>query len=255
MKKVIALVLTLAMMCCMLVSCDNAEALIKKADAALLTQPYKMTLSMDFTSDNEEFNELLSVMSMDIPVMVDGTNIAMSMTMNAGELSMDTDVRVVDKVMYYHMTWLGQHVKLKCTLNEEQLLEFAADNGAEMPVTPEDFARMTVESKDGKKYIACGEITDEGIEALNDMLADMLESLGAEASYSDVTYEVVLADGKYESMKMSCTYTMTVGGQTSTLKMDIGATFDYSAEVSVTAPEDPEAYAEANYDEIIGIGG
>ena len=58
MKRFLALVLIIALMCCTLISCDlfqkepevyveTAEDVIEKADAALLKAPYKMTLNME----------------------------------------------------------------------------------------------------------------------------------------------------------------------------------------------------------------
>lgn len=252
MRKLLALVMVLALMCGMLVSCENAETLIKKADAALQEAPYTMTLKMNFECDNDDINEVLSMMNVEIPVTVDGKNIAMNMSMDVMGQDVKADIQVVDAVMYYNMNVMGQKIKMKCTMNDEQYKEFMANSNAEMPVDPEDFAELTVEKKDGKKYIACGGITEEGLKELNDVLKNALESMGGKAEVKDVTYGITLADDKYDAMDLACTYAVTLDGETYNVSMTVGADFAYGDAAEVTAPADAYSYQEVNFSELMG---
>ena len=251
MKKFFALVLVLALMCSTLAACDNAQTLLQKADAALEKAPYTMSMKMQFECDNAELNEIFSAMNMEIPVTVDGKNMSMDMSMDVMGNAAKIKVTVADMVMYYDMTVMGQNIKMKATMNEEQYQDFMDENNTDMMLNPADFGELTVENKDGKKYIACGKISDEGLKELNDMLEDALESLDGTATVSDVTYGVTLNDGKYESMDMSCVYAVTVSGETINVTFKLRAEFSYDNVAKVTAPADADTYQEANYDDLM----
>ena len=253
MKKILSLLLALALACCMLVSCDEtAEKIIEKADAALLNTPYEMTMKMNFECDDDELNEYFSMMNMEIPVTVDGKNLAMEMSMEMMGYSADCEIIVADMVMYYNIQMLGQSIKMKATMNESQYNEFIEENGAEPMFKPEDFGKLTVESKDGKKYIACLEIDDEALSELNDIMADSMEAFDAKTSVSDVTYGVTLNDGKYESMDLTCVYSVTVDGETVNVTLNLGVEFSYDNVGKITAPSDADAYESMNFGDLMG---
>ena len=252
MKKILVLVLALILSCGMLTSCDNAEKLIEKADAALQEEPYKVTMKMAFECDNKEINDLFANMNMEIPVVVDGKNLAMDMSMDMMGYSADIKMTVVDMVMYYDMNMMGQSAKMKTTMSEEQYKEFMEDSNTEMIVKPEDFAEMTVEKKDGKKYITCGEIKQEGLDELNEMIEDTLEAMGSKATIGDISFRMILDDGKYDSMELSCVYSMTVAGETYNVTLKMTADYSYDNVAAVTAPADAAQYQETNFSELFG---
>ena len=250
MKKLLALVLTLALLCGVLAGCDNAKTMLEKADAALLEAPYTVTLKMSFETDNEELNKVFSIMNMEIPVTVDGKNIAMDMNMDIMGITTEAKVIVADMMMYYDIQVMGQNVRMKATMNEEQYKEFMEDNNAQMTVNPEDFGELTVETKDGKKYIACGKISEEGLKELNGVIEDSIKALNAKATVSDVTYGVTLNGGKYESMDMTCVYSVTVGNETCTVTFKLGAEYTYDNVEKITAPADADKYQSVDYGEL-----
>ena len=163
MKKILILVIVLILTCSMLVSCDNAKSLLKKADAALEKKPYAVTMKMKFECDDAEINRLFSHMNIEIPMTVDGKNVAMNMKMDIANYTTKAKIIIADMVMYGDIEMLGQTAKVKTPLNEDQYKDFMEENNTEMAVTPEDFAKLTVESKDGRKYITCEEISKEGL--------------------------------------------------------------------------------------------
>lgn len=258
MKKLIVLVMILALTCGLLSSCiggaePTAEALVSNAEEALAEAPYTLTMKMNFACDNEEVNEILSAMNMEIPVTVDGKNLAMDIEMSMMGESVSATATVVDMVMYYDINVAGQSIKMKATMNEEQYNEFMAEQGVmNMMVKPEDFGSLTVEKKDGKNHIACGAITAEGLEKINGVVAGSLGEDGATAEFDNIAYEIVLNDGKYESMVLDCDYSVTVGGVTCNIDFSISAEYTYEGVAKVVAPADAASYTEMDFDEIMG---
>jgi len=252
MKKILAVVIACLLMCGMLVSCDNAEKMLEKADAALEEAPYTMTMKMDFETDNKDINKIFSAMNMEFPVTVDGKNVAMDMSMEMMGYTADINITVADMVMYYNIEMLGQSTKMKADLSQEQYEEFMEENNAEMMVDPEDFEELTVEKKDGKKYITCNGISDDGIKELNDMMADSLNAVKGKATVSDVSFVITLSDGKYESMAMTCVYSVTVAGETCNVTCSMSATFSYDNVAKITAPADANTYQQSKFDDLMG---
>jgi len=253
MKKILAILIAFTLLCSMLISCDNAKSMLEKASAALEDSPYSMTVKMNFECDNEELNQIFSMMNLEIPMIVDGENIAMDMSVETMGYTTDINVIVFDKVMYYDMSVMGQSYKMKASMNDEQYKEYMSENNNEIIGNPgEFFDKLTVKNKDGKKYVACGEISDEGLEMLNDMIKDTLESIGGKATVSDVTYDVILSDGKYESMDMTCVYSVTTDDGTFNVTFKLGADFSYDDVAAIKAPADASKYQDADFDDLIG---
>ena len=252
MKKILALVIALTLLCTVLVSCDNAVAMVKKANEALEQAPYNVTLKMDFESDNKQINDILSTMNTEIPVSVDGKNIAMDMSLGVMGYTVDADIVIADMVMYCDVSLLGQNIKMKTDISEEQYDELMSENNVEMPINPTDFGELKVETKDGKKYIACGKISDEGLEELNGIMEKALESVDGEASVVDISYGVTLNDGKYEKMDLMCVYSVTVSGNTCTVTFNLDAQFSYDNVQSIAAPAGASSYTKVDINDFLG---
>ncbi|MBQ4136349.1 MAG: hypothetical protein IJD73_04705, partial [Clostridia bacterium] len=159
---------------------------------------------------------------------------------------------VFDKVLYYDMAVAGQNVKMKATMNEEDYAEFLKENSAEMPVTPEQFETLTLETKEGKQVVTCTGITEEGRKALNDILGETMGSIDASAAIGELSYVITISDGKYESIAMSVAYSVTVAGETVNVSMSMNAGFSYENVSAVTAPADASSYTEADLDDLLG---
>ncbi|MBR4292449.1 MAG: hypothetical protein IKT54_02430 [Clostridia bacterium] len=253
MKKILALVIALTLLCAMFVSCgDNPQTLIEKADAALKEGPYAATLKFNFETDNEELNEVFSMMNMEIPTIIDGNNLVMNMSMDVMGLTVALDATIVDMVMYYDIELFGASVKMKSTMTEEQYQEFMEDSNAQMLLLPDYFSEMTVESKDGKKYITCTGLSEDGFKELNDVVAEQLESIGASAEVSEISYTLTLNKGKYESIELHCVYTVDMDGETTTFTMDMSAEYSYDNIAPITVPENADEYEEVDAGEILG---
>ena len=267
MKKLLALVLFIALMCSALISCDlfqeepevyveTAEDVIEKADAALLKAPYKMTLNMEYESNNSEINTRISPLSMEIPVIIDGENMAMDIQMKLNGSYVDVRAIVADKVMYYYAVTPGEIVKIKANMNDEQYEELLKDTDPGLTVGTEDFGELTLEEKDGEKYISGGQITEKGLEKLNDImdeaLGDVSDRMKGDISITDATCNVVIAGGKYRFMEAVYTYSQNFAGSIYTITVRMVAEFSYYNIEPVTAPYNADAYTEYDYDDLVG---
>ena len=267
MKKLLALVLFIALMCSTLISCDlfqkepevyveTAEDVIEKADAALLEAPYKVMLEMEYESNNREINAIISPLSMEMPMIIDGNNVAMDMTVKSNGSYVDVKARVVDKVMYYDVIMPGQIVKIKANMSDDQYKDFLKDTEPGLTVGAEDFGELTLEEKDGEKHISGSELTAKGLKKLNDMMdeamGDTHDRIKGDISIVDVTYNVVIAGGKYRSMEVVCIYSQSVSGGIYNITVRMVAELSYYDIDPITAPYDADVYTEMDYDDLVG---
>ncbi len=255
MKRIIPFILALMLVACMLAftSCESVESALEKADKALKEKPYTVSMSMDFECDDKTLNTIFDAMSVEVPINIDGDNVSMDMSMDVAGQSLGMKMSVVDKVLYssVDMGALGS-TKMKATLNDEQLKEFIRENTAEMPVDYFQFEELKQEKKDGKEIITCSGITTEGLTALNKEMSDALVNMGADAAVGDISFVITLADGKYESVALTCSYTVTIQGKAYTVSMTMNAKYEYQDVAAITAPADADSYTEVNYSDIMG---
>ncbi len=66
------------------------------------------------------------------------------------------------------------------------------------------------------------------------------------------SYEIILKDGKYESMILNCDYAIAVEGLTCNIDFEISAEYTYNNVQNVVVPSDAASYTEVDYDDIMG---
>ena len=252
MKRILSVVLLLALCVSMITSCDSVTSALSKADKALQEAPYTVTMSMDFDCENATLDAVFDAMTVEFPVTVDGENLYMDMSTEVMGFKTGISVTVVDSVVYSKTEILGQSVRCKATLDAEQMEEYLRENNTELPVTSENFETLTVEKADGKQVITCTGITTEGLTAMNELLSDSLTALGAESAVGDLSLVITLADGKYESMALTASYSVTVAGETHTVSLTMNAKYSYEGVQPITAPTDADSYEDVSFDEIMG---
>lgn len=257
MKRVFSLLLVLALTCCLFVSCGKTpEEVIEKADAALLAAPYQMTVSMNFSSDKEELNEVLSYANLTLPIVIDGENMSMQTSTEVMGEPLTVLMSVVDRTMYVSSSMHGFSAKMKCPLSDEQYKETADETSDIIPLSAEDFETLTIKTEDGRQIVTCEGLSATGQAKLQDLigdeLGDELGDVGVDIGVSNVSFSLSLKDDKYEKMTLGCTYTMTVEEQTCTVTMQLTADFAYDGIAAVTAPADADSYRTVDFSEING---
>ncbi len=256
MKKITSVLLALVLVISVfaLASCaKKPQELLDEAAKLLEETPYTMTVKMDFETDNKEFNEIFKMMSMDVPLTVDGDDMSMEMSMDMMGQTIKNKMTLVDKVLYCDVQAGTVSQKMKTTLTDEQFADFKDEQSAEMPVDYSQFTELTAEKKDGKTVISCAGINDDGKKALNDEIGASLEELGGKAELGELSYVITLnKDGKYESMELKCTYTFEVEGESVTVDITVGADISYDDVDEIVAPSDADSYQSVKYSDIVG---
>ena len=251
MKKILALTLVLVMCIFSLVSCTDAKAVLEEADAALANDPYKMTLKMNFESDNDELASVFELMNVEVPVTIDGENMMIDMSMEVMGETFETVITLVDKTIYYKMDMMGETMKMKSELSNKQYKEFLEDSGTSMPVKYSDFEEMTLEEKGKKITITCDKISDDALDEIKKLLDDAISELDdVDVDVSDISFKIVLEDKKYDSIELSCTYAMEIEDEEIEVEMSFEATYEYDDVEEITKPSGASKYEEVDFDDL-----
>ncbi len=253
MKKTFVLLLILAISVSLLSSCVFSDYLdLEKADAALREAPFKVEMSFNYETDNEEVATVFDAMSSEIPFIIDGDSMYYDMTYQIYGYDIGVEMTFIDGTIYMHSQALGTEQRKKATLSEEEILQFKADNSASMPVDYFKFEEVETETKDGKKIITLSNITTDGLEDLKEAVAAAFEGTDVSMTVDDISYIITLKDGKYEQMDLACTYTVSASGESITIRMTATMKYSYEDIAKITAPTDAADYTSVSYSEIIG---
>ena len=289
MKKLLVILMLLAMMLTMFVSCEKeiadenesndvteeiteissgdvvtetpteapveltAEQVIEKANAATMASPYRILTSMKFSSDNAEMNEALSMVNMEYPVVMDGNNLFTEISMDLGEgMIMSITMTLVGNELYYDVDIAGTAQKMKATLSDEQLKVFLDQNSSEMPVSPSDFGKLSMEEKDKTYTIAFEELSENGKKMLDEKIASSLAGMEATAEMKDLSYVTTIVNGKFNDCALSCDYSMAMEDMAFNVKMEITMTYEYDDIPEIKVPADASAYTEVPAEQLIG---
>lgn len=276
MKKIVAILMIVAMMFTLLVSCDSAlkdedlddlpaeeeeenkkdkedskkktEELLQKADEVLAKTAYKVIMKTSFKAEDKNLDAALAANAMEIPIIIDGENISMDMSMPALGVDRSTIV-VVDKVLYMLVESNGNTVKYKCSLTQEQFEKFMAENNVTMPIEYKYFNEKKVKTDDDSKIISCSKLNQAGKNMLKERAKNLLQNMGndSEPAYDEIELQLVVKDSKYVSQKIEMDYSITVQGQKFNISSITSSRYDYSEEYKVVLPEDADTYTEVDY--------
>lgn len=276
MKKIVAILMIVAMMFTLLVSCDSAlkdedlddlpaeeeeenkkdkedskkktEELLQKADEVLAKTAYKVIMKTSFKAEDKNLDAALAANAMEIPIIIDGENISMDMSMPALGVDRSTIV-IVDKVLYMLVESNGNTVKYKCSLTQEQFEKFMAENNVTMPIEYKYFNEKKVKTDDDSKIISCSKLNQAGKDMLKERAKNVLQNMGndSEPAYDEIELELVVKDSKYVSQKIEMDYSITVQGQKFNVSSITSSRYDYSEEYKVVLPEDADTYTEVDY--------
>lgn len=229
----------------------KTEELLQNADEVLAKTAYKVIMKTSFKAEDKNLDAALAANTIEIPIIIDGENLSMDMSMPALGVDRSTIV-VVDKVLYMLVEANGNTVKYKCSLTQEQFEKFMAENNVTMPVEYKYFNEKKVKTDDDRKIISCSKLNQAGKDMLKERAKNVLESMGnnSEPAYDEIELALVVKDGKYVSQEIEMDYSITVQDQKFNISATISSRYDYSEEYKVVLPEDADSYTEMKYEDL-----
>lgn len=258
-KRLIAVFMCLVMVFAVLTSCNNEtapkeltpEEMYDKAAENLLKVPYVATMTMDYSSDNEEVNSVFESMSgMELKINMDGTNFSMDMEM----MGITVNYICVDNVLYMEMMGM----KVKSELTDEQMKEFSGDyTGSSFTgVSLDDFNTVnSVKNEDGSYTITCKGLKGDGADLIDSVLGNVgTDEASVTIDKENLEYVFVIdKDCNYKSITASMSMNVEVD-ELGVVSVDatVKTETDFANGQKVTAPANADEYTEMPAEELIG---
>ena len=246
MKKFLAFALVIVMCMFTFASCADADDVLGEADDALLAAPYKMNIKMNYSTEHEEFKEIFNAMNVNVPVIVDGNNMLIDVSMDVLGESVKTKMTLIENILYYDMDVNGEKIKMKSALEKDAYDEFLEEQGVSMPAEYTDFDEIELKKEKDKMTVTCQGLSDQALKDIKNLINDGLEGVNAKIDVNNIKFTITLKDKKYESIKLSCTYTIVIEDKSFEVAMSFETEFVYTDVPKVSAPADADDYTSMN---------
>jgi hypothetical protein len=250
--KILSVILVLGMAMSVLASCGDTGAGKNDVDDG----KYKINVSIIYaTNDNKLKDAISAVGTNGATVMVDGDNMAVYNTVVVGNTSVNESYVLFDNMLYRDMTVIANGnsatVQEKSDFHEENRQHLLADLGVGADVSVFDFKILEITSMGENDCFNCTDINADSAESLEKIFGAGLSGVGATVSLDSAEYQEIIHGETIIESTLSCHFIILLGGVSYELTVHMNYDYDYSAEVSVTAPEGADGYNTVTYNEII----
>ena len=241
-RKIIGVVLVLALFICSFASCqknENKESALDKADKVLETVAYAVDATLEYSSDDADVKTAISAFSTpSIKIYVDGDKFQGRMDVEFDGEENYITYTYVDGVLYTEWSEYGKTVQNSQSIGEADKSAIAESYGVGANIGPNDFEKVS-ESKNGDiTVINCETIKDDALISLVTSLKSEFERVGfnCNVALKDAKLDIEIKDGKYDTTTLTCLYYITTALDTYSIEMKYTCEFDYSAEFEIAAP-------------------
>ncbi|MBR4933566.1 MAG: hypothetical protein IKZ03_03825, partial [Clostridia bacterium] len=170
--------------------------------------------------------------------------------------SVDNEYVYVDGVLYYANTLTVADKSItslkKAEMDETQIDSVISKAGTGATVDLGDFITHEMTTSGDVTTFTCTEMDEESKASLADVFASKFEGLGAIVRLVDVTYILEVKNDRNQSSTLSCDFVIDMEGESYEITMHLYCDYDYDAEISITAPDNVDAYTDATVDAILG---
>lgn len=243
-KRIIGIVLILALFVCSFASCDkkkeNSADPIGNANKALAENSYFVTSELKYSSDDADM--LAAIESFRAPTMkirVNGDKFEGTLDVTHGNAINYITYTFVDGVLYTEWKENGKTVQNKQTMSDDDKAELKESFGAGANVTADDFNKVVTEEVDGKTVVKCSDIKDETLFALVNAFKKELAAanISASTALKNVTLDIEIVDGKYDTVLLSCEYYIATATDSYSIGMTYSSKFTYGGNFEIVAPD------------------
>ena len=243
-KKIIGIVLVLALTLCSLASCDlvggkKPEKLTEKADEALSAAPYSVDVRVKYSSDDELMKKAIeSFANPTIKVQVNGESFKASLGLTKGDNQNYASFTFVNGVLYTEFSENGKVSYAEKEYTAEDKTALRDTLGAGAVISYDDFEEVEVKSSGKTSIISCQNIKADAIAAMETSLEEAIKTVfeSAEVSVYKATLAIEIRDGKYNVIILTCEYFITTPTDSYSIDMEYSMKFNYEDAFEITAP-------------------
>lgn len=242
-KRIIGVVLVIALFVCSFASCEkkkeNRTDPISDANKALAENTYFVQSSLKYTSDDADMLTAIgSFRTPTIQIRVDKDKFEGTLDITHGTAINYLTYTFVDGVLYTEWKENGKTVKNKQTIGAEDKATLKDNFGVGANVTSDDFNKVVTEDVDGKTVVKCSDIKDDALLALVNVLKDEFAAANMTVSVAlkNATLNIEIVDGKYDTIDLVCEYYISTAIDSYSIGMTYSSKFNYGGNFEIVAP-------------------
>ena len=270
--KLISLMLVLTLCFGCLFSCDrggNTEEPNKSQDTQtpgndtkeeenLQTETYKISVRVAFASDDETMKAAIRKLNSSATstvIEVDKNNLCIKSTAEVNGYTVSKTYTLVDNLLYHHSVIKSENqiasVHEKATLTESNIDNLLTTKGEGAGVDISDFVNISSSKTKNGMYYECSDVFESTAQSLEAIFAASFASAEATVKLDSATLKLETAKGRNVSSTLACNFIITMNDVDYTITMRMYYTYDYDAQIDISAPVDAEIFTEVPYLEIV----
>lgn len=259
-KKLIALIVCIAMLCICLVSCDqilgNNQGNNQGGDVELQSDNYVESIRIKYATNDDKMKAAIDALGTpETTLTVMGDDLKLVSNATVGNISVSNEYIYIGGTLYHSTTAqitdanVSSFEKAAMDLTQRDQLVSKAGAGASIGIS--DFLDQQMSKSGNLTIYTCDGITDEARDSLQAIVASKFDGLGANVRLDSASYILEVKDGRNNASTLSCNFVIDMNGESYEITMHLQCEFNYDAEVSITAPDDTDKYTDTSVDEIL----
>ena len=257
-KRFWALLICISLLCGCLISCvnPNPDENAGNTDQPLQSDRYIAKISIKYATVDSKMKAAIDALNTTSTLTVDGESVKVITSAALNDISTVDEYIYLDGVVYQTMSLTVGDKSVttleRASMSAEQSDELISKAGPGAGISIGDFLNVDINTYGEIIEYSCSNMLEDSKESLRQIFAKSFDSVGAIVIIDSATYKLEVKDDRNHSSILSCKLVVTMDGVDYEVTMHLSYSYDYDAEISVTAPENKDAYTEVSFDEIIG---
>ena len=260
-KKILAMSLALALSLSCLFGCElvggsvDAVAAMKEAEGTLTDSQYTAVVTTEISAKDPALKERIDALGeSNITIVYGDAGFKLRSDMSIDGARVFGTYTAFDGVLYFEsMATVGEDssfLKQKARIDQMDLNAFTSHIGAGIQIDYTDFESVVASGSAGKCTVTCTDLKDELVESAEYTLSSMLGD-DFKLTLSDVVYVATLKDRAFMTESVKYMFSVEMDGALYNMESVVTIAYDYSTEISISAPADAEMYDEISFENMI----
>ena len=246
MKRILALVLTLAVAVGALASCDMINPPADNRDPDV----YTADVEIKFATNDDKMKSAIDAMNSTATILRNGDDISVVTNSVSGENSVTESYVLAGGVLFHGLSVkvgkysLDEHKMAYVTESDFDTIIASIGQGAD--ISADDFSSSSAVGSD----VTYTDILEDSKASLVKIMSKSFESLGATVSIGNVSLTLTKDGDFVDTSVLSCEYNISLDGNNYSVTMRIYTEYNYTSEVTVGTPDDADKYQPTTLEEI-----
>ena len=220
--------------------------------AVLDPQKYEASVKIVFASNDENIKSALDAISTSSVIRRHGKLASVVTETETESMRISNEYTLVNGIIYHSLsaeTADYSVTQLRCAdFHDTDRYILSLNMGPGADITADDFDTVDVR---GANYV-CQDMKEETKADIAADLTDRLSAIGATVAVKSASYNLT-GNGELDtSAILSCNLEITLGGVVYEVTMRTYTNYNYEAQINIVAPANTDKYSKVSYQEIIG---